>query len=114
MGIAAPGEAPDVFNLIPDYNEPARFLKLADDLAERGWPAARTEKLLGANFARLCADVWGRCSGAPFAAAAQQFGRHPHHRLFAAPQPRRGRAPLVDTPSPALDPPDPTGGGSRA
>jgi membrane dipeptidase len=59
MGIAAPGEAPDVFNLIPGYNEPARFLKLADDLAARGWPAARIEKLLGANFARLCADVWG-------------------------------------------------------
>ncbi|HWV60315.1 MAG TPA: membrane dipeptidase, partial [Sphingopyxis sp.] len=60
MGIAAPGEAPDVFNLIPDYNEPARFLKLADHLAARGWPARRIEKLLGANFARLCADVWGR------------------------------------------------------
>lgn len=59
-GIAAPGEAPDVFNLVPDYNEPARFLKLADDLAARGWPARRIEKLLGANFARLCADVWGR------------------------------------------------------
>ncbi len=57
-GIAAPGEAPDVFNLVPDYNEPARFLRLADDLAARGWPARRIEKLLGANFARLCADVW--------------------------------------------------------
>lgn len=60
MGIAALGEAPDVFNLIPEYNEPARFLKLADDLAARGWPARRIEKLLGVNFARLCADVWGR------------------------------------------------------
>lgn len=60
MGVAAPGEAPDVFNLIPEYNEPARFLRLADDLAARGWPARRIEKLLGANFARLCADVWGR------------------------------------------------------
>lgn len=60
MGIAAPGEAPDVFNLIPEYNEPARFLKLADDLARRGWPSRRIEKLLGTNFARLCAEVWGR------------------------------------------------------
>lgn len=59
MGIAAPGEAPDVFNLIPEYNHPARFLTLADDLAGRGWSATRIEKLLGANFARLCADVWG-------------------------------------------------------
>jgi len=59
QGIAAPGEAPDVFNLIPDYNEPRRFLLLADDLAARGWPARRIEKLLGGNFARLCADVWG-------------------------------------------------------
>lgn len=58
-GIAAPGEAPDVFNLVPEYNEPARFLRLADDLGARGWPARRIEKLLGANFARLCADVWG-------------------------------------------------------
>src|SRR3546814_8913714 len=59
MGIAAPGEASDVFNLIPDYNEPARFLKLADDLAARGWPEARLDTLLGPNFARRCADVRG-------------------------------------------------------
>ncbi len=58
-GVAAPGEAPDVFNLVPDYNAPTRFLTLADDLSARGWPARRIEKLLGANFARLCADVWG-------------------------------------------------------
>jgi len=59
MGVAAPGEAPDVLNLVPEYNEPSRFLRLADDLAARGWPARRIEKLLGGNFARLCADVWG-------------------------------------------------------
>lgn len=59
LGVAAPGEAADVLNLVPEYNEPARFLRLADDLAARGWPARRIEKLLGGNFARLCADVWG-------------------------------------------------------
>src|SRR3546814_9592575 len=47
LGVAAPGEAPDVFNLVPDYNEPARFLALADDLGARGWPGRRIEKLLG-------------------------------------------------------------------
>jgi membrane dipeptidase len=57
-GIAAPGEAPDVFNLIPEYNDPRRFKTLADDLARRGWPAGRIEKILGGNFARLFADVW--------------------------------------------------------
>jgi membrane dipeptidase len=58
-GVAAPGESPDVFNLIPEYNSPLRFLTLADDLARRGWPAARIDKILGANFARLFAEVWG-------------------------------------------------------
>jgi membrane dipeptidase len=58
-GISAPGESPDVVNLIPEYNEPRRFLKLADDLAKKGWSSARIEKILGANFARLFADVWG-------------------------------------------------------
>jgi membrane dipeptidase len=59
-GVAAPGESPDVFNLIPEYNDPQRFLTLANDLAQRGWPAARIDKILGANFARLFAEVWGR------------------------------------------------------
>jgi membrane dipeptidase len=57
-GIAAPGEAPDVFNLVPEYNAPRRFRTLADDLAHRGWTSARIEKILGRNFARLFADVW--------------------------------------------------------
>jgi membrane dipeptidase len=57
-GIAAPGEAADVFNLIPEYNEPRRFKALADDLARRGWTSGRIEKILGRNFSRLFADVW--------------------------------------------------------
>jgi membrane dipeptidase len=57
-GISAPGESPDVFNLIPEYNEPRRFRTLADDLAHRGWPSGRIEKILGSNFARLFGDVW--------------------------------------------------------
>jgi membrane dipeptidase len=58
-GIAAPGEAADVFNLVPEYNDERRFFNLANDLNDRGWPAQRVEKILGANFARLFAEVWG-------------------------------------------------------
>jgi membrane dipeptidase len=58
-GISAPGESPDVLNMIPEYNTPRRFLLLADDLGRRGWPESRIEKLLGANFARLFTEVWG-------------------------------------------------------
>jgi membrane dipeptidase len=58
-GIAAPGEAADVFNLVPEYNDARRFFTLANDLSDRGWPAKRIEKILGANFARLFGEVWG-------------------------------------------------------
>ena len=58
-GISAPGESPDVLNLIPEYNSPRRFALLADDLSARGWSGSRIDKLLGGNFARLFADVWG-------------------------------------------------------
>jgi membrane dipeptidase len=58
-GISAPGESPDALNVIPEYNAPRRFLLLAEELAGRGWPASRIEKLIGGNFARLFAEVWG-------------------------------------------------------
>ncbi|HEX8514502.1 MAG TPA: membrane dipeptidase [Allosphingosinicella sp.] len=58
-GIAAPGEAADVFNLVEGYNEAPRYSRLADDLAARGWKAARIDKLLGGNFIRLFGEVWG-------------------------------------------------------
>jgi len=57
-GIAAPGEAPDVFNLIPEYNDARRFRTLADNLARRGWTSGRIEKILGRNFALLFANAW--------------------------------------------------------
>jgi membrane dipeptidase len=57
-GISAPGESADVFTLVLEYNDPLRFMHLANDLARRGWPGSRIEKLLGANFSRLFADVW--------------------------------------------------------
>jgi membrane dipeptidase len=58
-GIAAPGETADVYLLIPEYNDPRRFQHLADDLSRRGWAPGRIEKVLGQNFLRLFADVWG-------------------------------------------------------
>ena len=57
-GISAPGESPDVFNLIPEYNSPRRFKTLADDLSRRGWHASRIDKILGANFSRVFSVVW--------------------------------------------------------
>jgi membrane dipeptidase len=58
-GIAAPGESPDVTLFVPEYNHPRRFERLADDLLRRGHSEARVEKILGGNFARLYAEVWG-------------------------------------------------------
>jgi membrane dipeptidase len=58
-GIAAPGEAADVFNLVEGYNDAPRYSSLAADLAARGWTSARIEKLLGGNFVRLFGEIWG-------------------------------------------------------
>jgi membrane dipeptidase len=58
-GIAAPGEGPDVFPLVADYNSIDRFQRLADALAKRGWSTTRLEKLFGANFLRVCREAWG-------------------------------------------------------
>ncbi len=59
-GIAAPGETPDFFPAVRDYNSPMRFHMLADDLARRGWTAARIDKVLGKNWLRLWKEVWER------------------------------------------------------
>lgn len=58
-GVAAPGEAADVYDVIPEYNEPRRFEKLAFELSKRGRSDRVIEKVLGSNFARLFAEVWG-------------------------------------------------------
>jgi len=57
-GYGAPGESAEVLTIVPEYNEPSRFYTLANDLARRGWTGSRIDKLLGANFARLFAEVW--------------------------------------------------------
>ena len=58
-GIAAPGEGPDVFTIIPDIDSHLRYRMLADALARDGWPEARIDKLLGGNLLRLYAESWG-------------------------------------------------------
>ncbi len=58
-GIAAPGEGPDVFPLVLDYNSLDKFERLASALMARGWTTARLEKLMGGNLMRLYGDVWG-------------------------------------------------------
>lgn len=58
-GIAAPGEGADIFNYVADLNSHMRFRMLADALSDAGWPAARIDKVLGANLMRLYGEVWG-------------------------------------------------------
>lgn len=52
-------KAEGLYYFIPDLNAPNRFDILAAKLSERGHSDARIEKILGANFARVFADVWG-------------------------------------------------------
>ncbi|WP_129792185.1 dipeptidase [Sphingosinicella sp. CPCC 101087] len=58
-GIAAPGEAADVLNLVEGYNDEHRYDRIAADLRRRGWSTTRVEKVLGNNFVRLFEEVWG-------------------------------------------------------
>lgn len=58
-GIAAPGEGPDVFTIIPDLDSHLRFRLLADALEKDGWSASRIEKVLGGNLLRLYGESWG-------------------------------------------------------
>ena len=58
-GTAAPGEEEDVLFYVEELNTPRRIERVADLLAERGHPAARIDKVIGGNFARLVREVWG-------------------------------------------------------
>ena len=57
-GIAAPGEDPEVMNLVEGYNSGERYDAIARDLRRRGWSSARIDKVLGDNFVRLFGEVW--------------------------------------------------------
>jgi len=59
QGIAAPGESGDILFLLPDLFGPDQFRRLAELLQARGHPARRIEKILGANYLRAAADIWG-------------------------------------------------------
>jgi membrane dipeptidase len=58
-GIAAPGEGPDVFTVVRDYNSIDKLERIGADLMKRGWTTGQVEKLLGANLMRLYGEVWG-------------------------------------------------------
>jgi membrane dipeptidase len=57
-GIAAPGEGPDVFPLVLDYDSIDKLERLGADLMKRGWTTQRVEKLLGRNLLRFYGEVW--------------------------------------------------------
>ena len=58
-GISAPGERPDVYTFLPDLNSADRFFRIASLLSQRGYPDAQVLKIIGGNFSRLFATVWG-------------------------------------------------------
>lgn len=57
-GIAAPAEHPDVLFTVPDLNSHRRMEMIADLLAGRGHPDRVIEKVIGANWLRLCGEIW--------------------------------------------------------
>ena len=58
-GITAPGEGPDIFNIVAEWDSHMRFRMLADSLSKAGWSSARIDKVLGGNLMRLYGEVWG-------------------------------------------------------
>ena len=55
-GLAAPEE--DRPPYVVGLNTPRRIEVIADGLLKRGYPAGVVEKVIGANFARVFADIW--------------------------------------------------------
>jgi len=58
-GIFAQDRPDELYTFIPDLNVADRFQVLGRLLAARGHGDARIAKLLGGNFARVMAEVWG-------------------------------------------------------
>jgi membrane dipeptidase len=58
-GIAAPGEGPDIFNIVAEWDDEMRFKHLADGLAKTGWTSAQIDKALGANLLRIFGETFG-------------------------------------------------------
>jgi len=57
LGIGAPGE--DRYPYVPDLTGPDHMEVIAAELQKRGQPASVIEKVLGANFQRIIAEIWG-------------------------------------------------------
>ena len=55
-GISAPGEDRPAY--IPDLNTPRRMEIVTDALLKRGYTSRIVEKVLGANFKRVFAEIW--------------------------------------------------------
>jgi membrane dipeptidase len=59
-GVFGAGRNPDgLYFFVPDLNAANRFDLLAAKLSARGHSDARIAKILGGNFARVFAEVWG-------------------------------------------------------
>jgi membrane dipeptidase len=56
-GLSAPEE--DRPTYVVGLNVPRRIEIIADQLLKRGYPAAVTEKVIGANFVRVFTEIWG-------------------------------------------------------
>jgi membrane dipeptidase len=59
QGIAAPGEGPEIFNIVPEWDDIKRYRRLADGLAKAGWTVGQIEKALGGNLMRVYGDTFG-------------------------------------------------------
>jgi membrane dipeptidase len=59
QGIAAPGEGPDIFNIVADWDNIMRYRHLAGGLSKAGWTTGQIEKALGGNLMRIYAESFG-------------------------------------------------------
>jgi membrane dipeptidase len=59
QGIAAPGEGPDIFNIVADWDGIMRYRHLADGLSNAGWTTGQVEKALGLNLMRVYGASFG-------------------------------------------------------
>lgn len=59
QGIAAPGEGPDIFNIVADWDDIMRYRHLADGLSHARWTTGQIEKALGGNLMRVYGESFG-------------------------------------------------------
>lgn len=59
LGISAPGENPSLPPYAEDLTGPGQFQDLAQALRRRGWRGTAIDDVLGTNFVRFLARVWG-------------------------------------------------------